>query len=163
MILYGVVSMTNIKHMFVGGILPGAFMILSIAAIGVWRARRDRVPRTAFDPREALPALWNALGEILLPVLILVLFLKGITTLVETGAVAVIYAIVLEVVVHRDLKLRQLPGCLPEERRDPRRDPRDPGHGERLLLLHRGRADPRGSSRSGCARTWSHPTCSCSC
>ncbi|MGO9307845.1 MAG: TRAP transporter large permease subunit [Spirochaetia bacterium] len=108
-ILYGVVSMTNIKLMFVGGILPGAFMILSIAAIGVWRARRDRVPRTAFDPREALPALGNALGEILLPVLILVLFLKGITTLVETGAVAVIYAVVLEVAVHRDLKLRQLP------------------------------------------------------
>jgi tripartite ATP-independent transporter DctM subunit len=108
-ILYGVVSMTNIKHMFVGGILPGAFMVLSIAAIGVWRARRDRVPRIAFNPREALPSLWKALGEILLPVLILVLFLKGITTLVETGAVAVIYAIVLEVFVHKDLKLRQLP------------------------------------------------------
>ena len=108
-ILYGVVSMTNIKHMFVGGILPGAFMVLSIAAIGVWRARRDKVPRIAFNPREALPALLNALGEILLPVLILVLFLKGITTLVETGAVGVIYAIVLEVVVHRDLKIRQLP------------------------------------------------------
>ena len=58
---------------------------------------------------QLLPALWSSLGEILLPVLILVLFLKGITTLVETGAVAVIYAIVLEVVVHRDLKLRQLP------------------------------------------------------
>ena len=108
-ILYGVVSMTNIKHMFVGGILPGAFMVLSIAAIGVWRARRDKVPRIPFNPREALPALRNALGEILLPVLILVLFLKGITTLVETGAVAVIYAIVLEIVVHRDLKIRQLP------------------------------------------------------
>jgi tripartite ATP-independent transporter DctM subunit len=108
-ILYGVVSMTNIKHMFVGGILPGAFMVLSIAAIGVWRARRDRVPRIAFNLREALPSLWKALGEILLPVLILVLFLKGITTLVETGAVAVIYAIVLEVFVHKDLKLRQLP------------------------------------------------------
>jgi C4-dicarboxylate transporter, DctM subunit len=109
-ILYGVISMTNIKHMFVGGLLPGAFMVLSIAAIGVWRARRDRVPRTAFNPKEALPALLNALGEILLPVLILVLFLKGITTLVETSAVAVIYAILLEVVVHRDLKMSQLPG-----------------------------------------------------
>jgi tripartite ATP-independent transporter DctM subunit len=108
-ILYGVVSMTNIKHMFVGGILPGAFMVLSIAAIGVWRARRDKVPRIAFNPREALPALLNALGEILLPLLILVLFLKGITTLVETSAVAVIYAVVLEVVVHKDLKFSQLP------------------------------------------------------
>jgi C4-dicarboxylate transporter DctM subunit len=108
-ILYGVVSMTNIKEMFVGGILPGLFLVLSIGAIGVWRARRDRVPRTPLDLREALPALWKALGEILLPILILVLFLRGITTLVETGAVAVLYALVLEVVVHRDLKLRQLP------------------------------------------------------
>jgi C4-dicarboxylate transporter, DctM subunit len=111
-ILYGVVSMTNIKEMFVGGILPGAFLVLSIAAIGVWRARRDKVPRIPFVPRDALPALLRALGEILLPVLILVLFLKGITTLVETGAVAVIYALVLEVVVHRDLRIRQLPAIL---------------------------------------------------
>jgi tripartite ATP-independent transporter DctM subunit len=108
-ILYGVVSLTNIKQMFVGGLLPGLFLVLSLAAIGVWRARKDKVPRTRLDLREALPALGKAMGEILLPVLILVLFLKGITTLVETGAVAVIYAIVLEVVIHRDLKLRQLP------------------------------------------------------
>jgi C4-dicarboxylate transporter DctM subunit len=108
-ILYGVVSLTNIKHMFVGGILPGAFMVLCIAGIGVWRARRDSVPRTPFSLRDALPALWKALGEILLPLLILILFLKGITTLVETGAVAVLYAVVLEVVVHRDIRLRQLP------------------------------------------------------
>ncbi len=111
-ILYGVVSLTNIKQMFVGGILPGVFLVASIAAIGVWRARRDKVPRIPFTPREALPALLRSLGEILLPVVILVLFLKGITTLVETGAVAVIYALVLEVVVHRDLKIRQLPAVL---------------------------------------------------
>jgi C4-dicarboxylate transporter DctM subunit len=108
-ILYGVVSMTNIKHMFVGGLLPGAFMVLCIAGLGVWRARRDKVPKHRFQVKEVLPAFLASLGEILLPVLILVLFLKGITTLVETGAVAVVYAIVLEVVIHRDLRLRQLP------------------------------------------------------
>ena len=108
-ILYGVVSMTNIKEMFVGGILPGVFLVLSLATLGVWQARKDKVPRIPFDLREALPALWRSLGEIMLPILILLLFLKGITTLVETGAVAVIYAIVLEVVIHRDLKVRQLP------------------------------------------------------
>lgn len=108
-ILYGVVSLTNIKQMFVGGILPGAFLVFSLAALGIWRARKDKVPRTALDLRLALPALWKSLGEILLPVLILVLFLRGITTLVETGAVAVIYALLLEVVIHRDLSIRQLP------------------------------------------------------
>jgi tripartite ATP-independent transporter DctM subunit len=108
-ILYGVVSLTNIKAMFVGGILPGAFLVLSIGAIGVIRARRDKVPRTPFQVGEVLPSLTNSLGEILLPVLILVLFLKGITTLVETGAVAVVYSLLLEVVVHRDIRIRQLP------------------------------------------------------
>jgi C4-dicarboxylate transporter, DctM subunit len=108
-ILYAVVSMTNIKQMFVGGVLPGIFLIASLAAVGIWRTRKDKVPRIPFEPRKAVAALWQALGEILLPFLILVLFLKGITTLVETGAVAVIYAMVLEVLVHRDLKLRQLP------------------------------------------------------
>jgi C4-dicarboxylate transporter DctM subunit len=103
------VSMTNVKLMFVGGLLPGALMVLSLAALGAWRARKDKVVRTPFVPREVLPALGAALGEVLLPFLILVLFLRGLTTLVETGAVAVIYALVLEVVVHRDLRLRQLP------------------------------------------------------
>jgi C4-dicarboxylate transporter, DctM subunit len=108
-ILYGVVSLTNIKQMFVGGILPGAFLVLSLAAMGIWRARKDSVPRTALDLRQALSALWKSLGEIILPFLILVLFLRGVTTLVETGAVAVIYALFLEVVIHRDLKIRELP------------------------------------------------------
>lgn len=111
-ILYGVVSLTNIKQMFVGGILPGIFMIVCISVLGVIRSRREKIPRTPFVPGEAAAALFRALGEVLLPVLILVLFLKGITTLVETGAVAVIYAFLLETVVHRDLKIRQIPGVM---------------------------------------------------
>jgi C4-dicarboxylate transporter, DctM subunit len=111
-ILYGVVSLTNIKQMFVGGILPGIFMVASLAVLGVIRSRRQKIPRIPFVAREAAAALLNALGEVLLPVLILVLFLKGITTLVETGAVAVIYALLLETVVHRDLTVRQIPGVM---------------------------------------------------
>jgi C4-dicarboxylate transporter DctM subunit len=108
-ILYGVVAMTNIKAMFVAGILSGFFLVISLAGLGIWRAFRDKVPRTPFDLHEALPALKASLGEILLPFLILALFLLGITTLVETGAVAVLCALVLEALVHRDLRLRQLP------------------------------------------------------
>jgi tripartite ATP-independent transporter DctM subunit len=108
-ILYGVVSMTNIKQMFVAGILPGFFLILSLTGLGVWRALRDRIPRTRPSVREAAPAFALSFGEIALPFLILALFLLGITTLVETGAVAVLYALVLEVFIHRDIKIRQIP------------------------------------------------------
>jgi C4-dicarboxylate transporter DctM subunit len=108
-ILFAVVAMTNIKAMFVAGIFPGLFLVCSLAGLGVWRAFRDKIPRTHFDIQEVLPALKASLGEILLPFLILVLILLGITTLVETAAVAVLYAFVLEVFVHRDLRLRQVP------------------------------------------------------
>jgi tripartite ATP-independent transporter DctM subunit len=49
-----------------------------------------------------------SIGEILLPVIILLGYFLGIMTLVEAAAVAVAYVIILEVLIHRDIKLRDL-------------------------------------------------------
>ena len=108
-ILYGVMAQVSIKDMFVGGILPGAFMVLTLAAMGVVRAVRDKVPRVPFTPKEAGLSILPAIGEVLLPVFILILFLGGVMTIVETAAFAVVYALVLEVVVHRDIPWKKLP------------------------------------------------------
>jgi tripartite ATP-independent transporter DctM subunit len=108
-ILYGVMAQVSIKDMFVGGILPGAFMVLTLAAMGVVRAVRDKVPRVPFTPKEAGLSILPAIGEVLLPVFILLLFLGGVMTIVETAAFAVVYALVLEVVVHRDIPWKKLP------------------------------------------------------
>ncbi len=108
-ILYGVMAQVDIRNMFVGGIMPGVFMVLALSAMGVVRAVRDRIPRVAFVPREAAVSILPALGEVLLPFIILLLFLGGVMTIVETAAFAVIYALVLEVVVHRDIPWKKLP------------------------------------------------------
>ncbi len=108
-ILYGVMAQVSIKDMFVGGILPGAFMVLTLAAMGVVRAVRDKVPRVPFTTKEAGLSILPAIGEVLLPVFILMLFLGGVMTIVETAAFAVVYALVLEVVVHRDIPWKKLP------------------------------------------------------
>jgi C4-dicarboxylate transporter DctM subunit len=108
-ILYGVMAQVSIKDMFVGGIIPGAFMVLTLSAMGVVRAVRDKVPRVAFVPKEAVASILPALGEVLLPFIILLLFLGGVMTIVETAAFAVVYALVLEVVVHRDIPWKKLP------------------------------------------------------
>lgn len=108
-ILYGVMAQVDIRMMFVGGILPGVFMVLALSAMGVVRAVRDRIPRVAFVPKEAAASALPALGEVLLPFLILLLFLGGIMTIVETAAFAVVYALALEVVVHRDIPWKRLP------------------------------------------------------
>ncbi len=51
-ILYGVVAQVNIKEMFVGGILPGVFMVLALSAMGIVASLRQKVPRTPFRPQE---------------------------------------------------------------------------------------------------------------
>jgi tripartite ATP-independent transporter DctM subunit len=108
-ILYGVMAQVSIKDMFVGGIIPGVFMVLTLSAMGIVRAVRDKIPRVAFVPKEAVSSILPALGEVLLPFIILLLFLGGIMTIVESAAFAVVYALVLEVVVHRDIPWKKVP------------------------------------------------------
>jgi len=102
-ILYGVTAQINIKHMFAGGIIPGLLMVLSLCAFGVVAGLNKRVERAPFQLSEAWGAVREAFWEILLPLVILVLYFLGLTTLVETGAVAVVYALIVEVFIHRDL------------------------------------------------------------
>ena len=109
MILYGVIAQVNIKELYVGGILPGLLMVLTLAIMGIIESVRHKTPRTPFKLSEALPALRDSSLEIVLPFLILFLFLRGVMTLVETAAFSVLYAFIVEVIVHRDIKLRQVP------------------------------------------------------
>ncbi len=108
-ILYGVVAQVDIRQMFLGGVLPGVFMVVVLSAMGVYRSVRDKVPRVPFDPKEALKAFPGAALEILLPFFILFFFFRGIMTLVETAAFSVVYAFVVEVIVHRDIPWRRVP------------------------------------------------------
>jgi tripartite ATP-independent transporter DctM subunit len=62
-----------------------------------------------FKAGEALASLRESFWEILIPVIILVSFFGGLTTLVETGAITVLYVFIIEVIIHRDMKFGDLP------------------------------------------------------
>lgn len=108
-ILYGVIAQINIKDMFIGGLLPGTLMIITLAILVISKAWKNRNDRVKFQPREAARSFKDAVWEILLPVVIIIGFFSGLTTIVETGAIAVIYVLIIEVIVHRDIKIRDLP------------------------------------------------------
>ena len=107
-ILYGVTAQINIKHMFIAGIIPGIVLVLVLSLIGIFTAIKRKVSRISFKPKEALGAFKESIWEILLPVIIILGYFAGITTLVETAAVAVVYTLIVEVFIHRDLKLKDL-------------------------------------------------------
>ncbi len=112
-ILYGVAAHVPIPDLYRAGALPGALLVLSIAILGVIEAKRSRVPRQAFDLREAGLAFWEAKWEVLLPVVALVALFGGFCTLIEAAAITVVYALLSQSVIHRDLHpVRDLPRAL---------------------------------------------------
>jgi tripartite ATP-independent transporter DctM subunit len=106
-ILYAVVSQVPIEHLFLGGLVPGLFMILLVAAYGVWVGRRAHAPRQRFDGREAAAALWDAKWDLGLPTLVVVAIASGYATVVEAAALAAAYALVVELVVFRSIQPRR--------------------------------------------------------
>lgn len=107
-ILYGVMAQISIKDMFIGGLIPGAIMVLALSLMGVRQAVKTGIKPIPFHLRDALKSVREALGEILLPVIILLGYFGGITTIVETSAIAVLYSVILVVFIHRDLKFKEL-------------------------------------------------------
>ena len=119
-IMYGVVAQIDIRQLFVGGFLPGVLMVLALAALGIFQALRRRsetapgagAARPRFRLRPALLAARGAAWELALPVIVVALYFGGITSLVETAAAATVYVLLVESVVHRDIRLRALPRVL---------------------------------------------------
>jgi C4-dicarboxylate transporter DctM subunit len=114
-ILYGVIAHVPIPDLFKAGILPGMLMVAAVCLFGVRTGIRTKTPRPAFDLPEAVAAVWESKWEILLPIVALVGIFGGFTTLIEAAAMTVVYTLVAETVVHRELHVtRDLPRVLIE-------------------------------------------------
>ena len=115
LILYGLIAQVSVKEMFLGGILPGVVMVGLVIAWGVWIGRHDATERQKFNFREARAAVWDAKWELLLPVVAFVTFFSRFALPAEAAAVTALYALFIQTVVHRDLKLfRDVPRVMIE-------------------------------------------------
>ena len=103
LILYAVAAGVDVNHLFLAGVIPG-FLLL---ALTVWLGRSQQPRMTtlrSFDRGAALDALREAKWELLLPVVVLFVLFGGFATPVEAAAVTALYALFVEVIVHRDYK-----------------------------------------------------------
>ena len=108
-IIYGVIAQTSIKDMFVGGLVPGLFLVVSVMAIGILYSWKRGMPRHPLRVREAVAALGESFWELLLPLIVFGLYFGGITSLQESAAAALLYVWVVETFIKKDLKIRDLP------------------------------------------------------
>lgn len=108
-ILFGVVAQVPIDKMFVAGILPGMVLVAAVAILGVRAGIKSKIPRQPFDVKEMGAAVWEAKWELALPLVVVGSIFSGVAILIEAAALTAAYALFVEIVVHRDLKLRDLP------------------------------------------------------
>lgn len=112
LILFGIAAETPIEELFRGGILPGALLIGLVSLHGMRAGLRARLPRTSFALAPALRATWAAKFELALPLVTLGLIFSGVGTVLEAAAATVVYALLVQLGIHREIRVRDLPRIL---------------------------------------------------
>jgi tripartite ATP-independent transporter DctM subunit len=105
-IFYGVISHTPIDKLFLAGIIPGMLLLIVISLFGVQQGLRSSLKPTPFNWREAGYALWESKWEVALPFVALFAIFGGFATLVEASAITVIYALIAECFIYKDIRIQ---------------------------------------------------------
>jgi tripartite ATP-independent transporter DctM subunit len=108
----GIGNSITVDDMFLAGILPGLLMLAMLSAWSIWSSRRQ--PLTPFSWPEARSALREAAWEIPLPIVVLGGIYSGYFAISEAAAVTALYALVVEVLIHREVGFRALPKVMRE-------------------------------------------------
>ncbi|MSP62715.1 MAG: TRAP transporter large permease subunit [Myxococcales bacterium] len=112
-LLYAIKAETSHTQLYVAGLVPGTLIIFLVGIYAVIVGIRCKAPRHPFEIREALGALGSAVWDLLLPVVMVVAYASSFATLIEAAAIGSLYAIVIEVVIFRNLHpWRELPKVL---------------------------------------------------
>ncbi len=110
MIIYGVVSGTSVGDLFIAGIGPGLMILVLFAlycyAISVWKG----IPvRDKADWPTRLKAVRKALLAFGFPIIIIGGIYTGTFSPTEAASMSVAYALLLEMVIYRQVRLADLP------------------------------------------------------
>lgn len=110
LLIYGTIANVSIERLFLGGVGPGLLLGFVIMVIS-WRyARKLGVP---LRPKQSLRSVGrSAVAAALALVLVLIIFggiLGGVFTATEASAVAAVYALLVSIVIYRQVRLPDLP------------------------------------------------------
>ncbi|GAA3536381.1 TRAP transporter large permease [Zobellella aerophila] len=109
MIIYGVISGTSISELFIAGLGPGLLIIALFSLYCIWYAKRHNIP---VEPKaswgERLLSIRRAVWPLGFPAIVVGGIYGGIFSPTEAAAVCVLYALILELIIFRSIKARDI-------------------------------------------------------
>ncbi|MBA3449544.1 MAG: TRAP transporter large permease [Pseudaminobacter sp.] len=113
MILYAIVTNASIGALFLAGFLPGLLMAAIFAAFSWFQANaRGNVTSPEWPGAAAVArAFLNSIWAVMMPPIILGGIYFGIFTAAEAAAIGAVYALLVALLVYRNLSLRDLLDC----------------------------------------------------
>lgn len=108
MIIYAIVTGVSVSDLFLAGVGPGLLIAFVLITYSLFAIARTETKRYSFNLRNAIKSIINGFWALLLPVIILGGIYGGVFTVTEAAAVALVYAFVVEVFIHRELRFKDV-------------------------------------------------------
>ena len=108
-IIYGVTAGVSVKDIFIAGLLPGIMLIVLLSSWALFQGKRDKIRARPFNIKDSLNIIWNTKWELSIPFIILFGVFGGFATLVETAAITVLFILIVEVFIYKDISINRLP------------------------------------------------------
>lgn len=111
LIIYGSVGEVSIGRLFAGGLLPGFLMMLALMITVSYTSRKRKyMPERKEFPgiKEVLVAIKDSIWALLFPIILIVGIRYGIFTPSESGAFACVYAVIVGMVIYKELTWKKL-------------------------------------------------------
>jgi tripartite ATP-independent transporter DctM subunit len=110
MILYCMLTNVSLEGLFATGFIPGVLIMLSVCVYTFmyFRKRTDITREPRPNLRQVFLALKDGFWALMLPIIIFGGIFSGVFTANEAAVVACVYALVVELCIHRSVRLRQV-------------------------------------------------------
>lgn len=115
LILYGIIvqqmnlpQSVTVDDMFLAGILPGILMLVLLIGWSLWVNRTAHKPLSHFSWSKVVAAVRATAWELPMPFIVLGGIYSGFFAVSEAAAVTVMYVLIVEVFIHREVSLKHL-------------------------------------------------------